>query len=82
MLNTSEFNFDKKTRTLSAEASELSSMPALGASFPVKSEHTNRVMYFKYSKTLYDASNEDMTGWEFVPEINVINVNKMIIWND
>lgn len=80
MLSTSEFNFDKKTRTLSAEASELTEHHS--ANLRVKSQYTNKVVHFVIVKTLYDASHEDVTGWEYKPLTELNNVDKLIIWND
>lgn len=81
MLNTSQFNFDPKSKILSAEASELPDFIFAKNRISVQSSDTNKIMTFKLVKTAYDQSHEDIQAWEFVPEIPC-NVSKLVIYND
>lgn len=77
-LNISDFTYNKKTRTLSAEASELFRVGAMTSKFSVKSEKTGVVAEFKHSYTKLCADGDI----EFFAFYNAKTNTNMVIFND
>ena len=81
MLDLQLFHWDKESRILSAEISELEQNGFEGEwRIEIKSHHTGRVVSFGFWKVVYDENN-DVICWEYVPG-RESNVEKLIIYND
>lgn len=82
MLSTQDFDFNPNTKTLTADCSDLPGQElSLSKSFPVKSHHTGRVMWFQFSKNIRDAEG-DLVASEFKPVKGAGVDIRMVVWND
>lgn len=81
---TDQFSYDKQSNTMSQEASTLGDPPQV---FMVRSTHTGRAFWFELNKVIWDASHEDIIGWEYKacikPRMHVKpHCQTIKIWND
>jgi hypothetical protein len=82
MLETSQFTFNKETRTLVTEASSLGLEPGLNfKSMMIQSSDTGLAASFLLFQTHRNADGE-ITHWEYLPTGNLKNVSKVVVFND
>lgn len=75
-----QFSYDGKTRTFTAEASELQILPGISiGSFYIRSAKTGDTRLFLLSETQRDASGEDILAFHYVSPGQGL---KAIIFND
>lgn len=80
-LSTKDLTWSARTRSLVAEASDLSIRAAdpIPTTFEVKSHVTGKVVTFKYSRCEKDREG-DLICWRFLPV--EVDVCELVIYND
>lgn len=73
---TDQFLFDSKSRTLTAEASDLR-LNEMPQTIEVRSSHTGKVASFRFVETVY--AGEDVGYWYYRAPEQVVHLK---IWND
>lgn len=87
MFNVNLFNYDKNTKTLTAEASELQPHGDAGRIIWIYSNKTKRSIRFELSKVLRtEDEDQEIYGWEYKParEVQFMDVADVTVkvWND